>query len=106
MKTVELKSGAEGSSLRAVVRLRTLIARAGGLLPHERKCPSCGGRIRITDDQACEIPLCHPQYRYDLGCRDNDCASVCGPSVAWCVRQWREEVARAKQPNVRMSDDL
>ena len=92
------KSDNPGCLVDAPGRLRTLIARAGGLLPHERECPNCGGRIVLRDDQARDIPLCSRQYRYDLGCRDNDCAAACGPSVRWVVREWRNIVAEAQQP--------
>lgn len=102
LKDTSLRTGR--GSLHGVARLQSLLRRAGGLLPHERKCPSCGGAIVIGDDQGRVIPLATKQHRYDISCRDNDCVSVCGPSVAWCVRQWRKEVAEAQQPSAEVSN--
>lgn len=63
-------------------RLQRLVDRAGGI--HTTRCPECGGKVTLSDG----APTLKPQYRYLLGCDDNQCLSACGPSVVWCVREW------------------
>lgn len=79
--------------------MKRLIKRAGGIPEQFQKCPCCGGPVVIEDDQLRDVPLCTLAMRYNIQCRDQDCVSVQGPSVAWCVRQWIEDCKTGKPLN-------
>lgn len=72
-------------------RIMKLIRKAGGIPKEFTKCPSCGGVVVILDDQLRDNPLCSRQYRYTIQCKDQDCMSVEGPSVKWCIEQWMKD---------------
>lgn len=76
-------------------RMKRLIKRAGGIPKFAQRCPKCGGAVVIQDDQLRDISLCTKAYRYNIQCRDQDCMSVQGPSVAWCVQQWVKDCKKS-----------
>jgi hypothetical protein len=68
-------------------RLAALICRHGGIPEHAWKCPECGGPIQADDDGG----IVKVEWRYSMGCKDQDCISVCAPSVKSMIRMWVEE---------------
>lgn len=78
-------------------RLAKLVTKWGGLPKHARQCPDCGGKLEINDAHG----FMKDQYRYDIGCKDQDCRSVCGPTVKAVLKAWIAECPEndtAKQP--------
>lgn len=77
-----------------MTRLDRLIARAGGLPEFARRCPSCGGKVAMSDRiDDMQIPR---SERYMIECQSDSCAGVIGDSVRWCVLTWVEECRRQK----------
>lgn len=68
-------------------RLAKLIARHGGIPRHAWKCPECGGEIQADDDGG----IVKNQWRYAIGCKEQDCIGVIGPSVKAVIRMWVAE---------------
>ena len=83
-----------------ISRLKKLVKRAGGIPKGAQLCPCCGGKVIIEDDQARDIPLCTMAYRYNIQCKDQDCVSVQGSSVAWVVKQWIEDCKEEREKHI------
>ena len=77
-------------------RLAALICRHGGIPKHAWVCPQCGGTIQADDGG-----IVKAQWRYSIGCKDQQCMSVWGPSVKSVIRMWVEECEANDQDHPR-----